>query len=331
MSHGQSFIQSSMRTLLVVFLLFGEALAFDSPEPVVGDIDLDSNPHAWLGFPPLTSPDQVLISRRQYLINWSASQRSPAWVSWKLNRRALGAVGRTNVFRLDHDLSEYLSDTPYKSVSPLEYRGTCIDRGHQVASADRTATVLDNEATFIMSNIMPQSAFLNRKSWVSFERFLRNLVVEQGKEIFILSGGSGRSLGQVGVNKNIHLHSSNFKIAVIKSPGPSVPLSEMRLLAVNMPNKTSKGTNPVSDNAQACDDSDRMMRLSENNRVPFWRPYVTTLEDIQGITGHDFSYLEGIPPMQDDEIGAAIQVQISKSFDQVNLLQIARNAIESIQ
>ncbi len=40
----------------------------------------------------------------------------------------------------------------------------------------------------------------------------------------------------------------------------------MRVLAVEFANKTSTGTNPVSDARQACFDSEHTLRLEETNR-----------------------------------------------------------------
>ena len=324
--------QTFLRPLLVVCLGVVSALASAGLPVVIGDVRLQDNKNIVLGFPAGGSPkNHVFISRRQYLINWSTTLRSPRWVSWTLNKRTLGDAARTNVFHLDEDLSTYLWDGNVLPVAPEEYRGSCVDRGHQVASGDRTASVPDNQATFIMSNIAPQSAYLNRKIWVSLERFLRTAVLEKGKEIYVISGVSGPSLGKIGLNTDISVQSRNYKVAVIKPAGNSnVPLEDMRLLVVEMPNMTSTGTNPVVDQEQACYDSEHMMRIGENNRVPYWYPYQRDLGEIELSSGLSFSHLYGIPLITEAEIGDINSEQLDRSFDSLSLLQIVRNAVQSI-
>jgi DNA/RNA endonuclease G (NUC1) len=245
-----------------------------------------------------------------------------------LNKRNLGDVARTNTFRLDHQLAGYLAGSDIGPVSPTEYQGSCLDRGHQVASADRTASEADNQATFMMSNVVPQSAHLNRKVWVSFERFLRNAVLEQGKEIQILSGTGGYILGKTGINFDILVHSRNYKIAVIKpATTAKVPQEDMRLIAVEMPNLTSAGTNPVSDQSQACFDSAHLGRLDPESRSPYWRDFVTDLSRIEDITGLDYSYLYEIPAMTDEEMEQMILDQYTHSIQKFNLQSVIRNTL----
>lgn len=330
MSYEPSFNQKAIKTLLVVSALFHGALASSAVTPAIGEIDVDSNRNAVLGYPINSPKKHVMISRRQYLINWSLVNRAPRWVSWSMNKRSLGSVERTNVFRVDHDLSEYLSDSDTTAVAATEFTGTCIDRGHMVPSADRTQNLNDNKATFIMSNILPQSAYLNRRTWVSLERFLRNEVTENNKEVYVVAGSSGGSTGKIGVNSDIAFPSKNFKVAVIKPVGEDVTWSDMRLLVVELPNVTSKGTDPLKDPGQACEDSRRTMRLAESNRQAFWRPYVKTKKAIETSAGLDLSYLDQVPVLTDDEIDEMIANQVSRSYDNFNLQQIVRNAVETI-
>lgn len=49
--------------------------------------------------------------------------------------------------------------------------GTTIswDRGHMAPSADRTQSLVANQATFRMSNIIPQASANNQGLWANFE------------------------------------------------------------------------------------------------------------------------------------------------------------------
>lgn len=75
-------------------------------------------------------------------------------------------------------------------VNHRDYSGSGYDRGHMTPSADRTATVADNEATFILSNILPQAPENNQGLWSDLEEVSRDLVRE-GNELYIIAGGHG--------------------------------------------------------------------------------------------------------------------------------------------
>jgi endonuclease G len=84
-----------------------------------------------------------------------------------------------------------LPATWYK-VRPNDYTGSGYDRGHIIApSADRTRNEADNSATFLMSNRMAQVPEINKGVWGDLEEYCRGLV-EQGKELYIPGGASGK-------------------------------------------------------------------------------------------------------------------------------------------
>jgi endonuclease G len=45
-----------------------------------------------------------------------------------------------------------------------------MDRGHMCPAADRSCSKEDMDATFLMSNMVPQSPNLNRGPWEKLER-----------------------------------------------------------------------------------------------------------------------------------------------------------------
>jgi DNA/RNA endonuclease G (NUC1) len=205
-----------------------------------------------------------------------------------------------------------------------------LDRGHQVASGDRTASLSDNQATFMMSNISPQSAYLNRRPWVSFERFLRNVVLEQKKEFYIYSGVTTESQGRVGVNRDIAVHARNFKIAVMKPAGNAhMNPSVMRLIIVEMPNVTSTGTSPIKDPEQACYDSQHTMNLELDNREAYWSPYLRTLDEVSESTGLDFEFLRNIPEISADELDEIIAENVQKGFQNSSIPKLIQGAVQS--
>lgn len=289
---------------------------------VIGDIALDRNRHVAMGVPNDSEDNGVVISRAQYVVNWNHDRRGVAWAAWDLNAKELGGVGRTNIFRMDHDLQDYLVELGKSGVKPDEYRNSCLDRGHQVPSGDRTALLADNQATFYMSNMSPQASYLNRITWGSLEKFLRVLVVEQGKDISVYSGTVFGGAGEIGPSGDIEVPTRNFKIAVIKPAGiRNVPIRDMRLLVVDFPNLTSKGTNPVTDREQACYDSQHTMQLEEENRTPYWRSNVSQLDKVEQASGIDFAFLRKIPPISRPELDELIGAQVKQVTPFGNVIQ----------
>jgi len=92
-------------------------------------------------------------------------------VSWHLGPADLGSAARQDDFRADTDLP-----SGWYQVKPSDYTGYGFDRGHNCPSADRTATLDDNSATFLMSNMMPQAPQNNQQTWGNLEDYYRKLV-----------------------------------------------------------------------------------------------------------------------------------------------------------
>lgn len=275
---------------------------------VVGDAPIEGNPQVVVGVPHSDTETSVTISRKQYVISWDYERRIPEWSAWILNKRLLGSVARSGDFRLDWDLDEALADEGRTSVGTNDYKGSCIDRGHQVASADRTATDNDNRSTFLMSNVMPQAAYMNRRTWVSLERFLRRQVLENDQHVQIYAGPiMGRRRPGIGPDKDILVPEWNYKIAVLMPASRDTPQrNQMRFFVANFPNVTSTGTNPVDDQEQACWDYNHTMVPDDSNHQAYWRGFVTGLKDVQAESGVSFDFLDGIHEMTADEVDQLI-------------------------
>jgi endonuclease G, mitochondrial len=133
----------------------------------------------------LRDKNNYLLEKPQYALSYNCQAGIPNWVSWQLERSWLGSLERSDDFRPDSDLP----DGCY-SVRPNDYRGSGYDRGHMIPSGDRTNSRIDNSATFLMTNIIPQSPANNREVWRELEEYCRDLVYG-GKELYIVAGGMG--------------------------------------------------------------------------------------------------------------------------------------------
>ena len=113
--------------------------------------------HITLGNPSnattnIENSDNYLMEKSQYVLSYNRNKGTANWVSWQLNKSWLGDVERQDDFRLDESLPE-----DWYHARPSNYRNSGYDRGHLIPSADRTANENDNSATFLMTNIIPQS------------------------------------------------------------------------------------------------------------------------------------------------------------------------------
>ncbi len=158
--------------------------------------------------------NNYLMEKPQYALSYNCSQGTPNWVSWQLNRTWLGKVDRQDDFRPDPDLPQRCY-----AVRPNDYRGSGYDRGHLTPSGDRTKTVADNSATFVMSNMQPQLPELNRETWRELEQYSRELV-RQGKELYVIAGGEG-SLKAIASGK-VTVPQYTWKVVVVLDEGAQV-------------------------------------------------------------------------------------------------------------
>lgn len=226
------------------------------------------SPHLLLGNPSRARtdvglPTNYLMLKPQFALSYNRDRGIPNWVSWQLNSSWLGVVDRQNNFRGDPDLPvEWLKIEPPDYFDGSKKPSRRYDRGHLVPSADRTRSALDNGATFVMTNVLPQTAANNRGPWQDLELYCRRLA-QQGRELYIVAGG----LGQQGrLNGKIVIPSSVWKVVlVLEQPGLGLAgvTEKTRVIAVNVPN-----THGVADQP--------------------WRRYRLSVDGLEQLTGYDF-------------------------------------------
>ena len=200
-----------------------------------------SSVHLTMGNPSNAgaSFSNLLLSKSQYAVSYNCYRGTPNWVSWQLNTSWLGSAPRQDDFRADTTLPSGC----YR-VTSSDYTGSGFDRGHMTPSADRTNTVTNNSATFLMTNIIPQSPDNNQGPWAVLESYSRDLV-NQGKELYIISGSYGTGgTGSNGTkttiaNGNVTVPARTWKVIVVlnsSNSGASSVTTNTRVIAVNMPN-----------------------------------------------------------------------------------------------
>ncbi|MBP7821431.1 MAG: DNA/RNA non-specific endonuclease [Saprospiraceae bacterium] len=214
----------------------------------------------------VVTPENYLIDLPQYALSYNESRGIPNWVSWHLNLDWLGTVDRQDDFRDYADLP-----VDFYKVKSTDYSGSGFDRGHNCPSGDRTNTIEDNSATFLMINMIPQAPDLNQETWRLLEEYCRKLVEQEGKELYIIMGNYGKGgTGNNGykttiANGKVTVPTNVWKVIVVLDEGDN-DLDRIntntRVIAVDIPNKNS-------------------VNLSS------WAQYRVSVDDIEQATGYN--------------------------------------------
>ncbi|MBD2297488.1 DNA/RNA non-specific endonuclease [Nostoc sp. FACHB-190] len=230
-----------------------------------------TNVHLTMGNPSSATnngivSNNLLLVKSQYATSHNCAKGIPNWVSWQLNSSWLGSAPRQDDFRADTTLPSGC----YR-VTTTSYTGSGFDRGHMAPSADRTNTIANNSATFLMTNIIPQAPDNNQGVWANLEDYSRSLVA-QGKELYIISGGYGTGgTGSNGSrttidNGRVTVPARTWKvIVVLDRPGLGVSgvTNATRVIAVDIPNV-------------------------QGVRNANWRSYRVSVDTLESRTGYDF-------------------------------------------
>jgi endonuclease G, mitochondrial len=222
-------------------------------------------------------PSNYLIQRPQYALSYWRDGGIPNWVSWHLSAQDHGSAPRTTSFYTDTSLP-----TGWYRVSTTNYTNTGFDRGHNCPSADRTLTAEDNKATFLMTNVFPQTPDNNQGPWADLEDYCRDLAV-QGYELYIICGGDD-SRGWIASGRvNVPAYTWKVIVALPEGTDDLARIStETRVIAVEMPNV-------------------------QGIRSDDWRWYRTTVDQIEYDTGYDL--LSNVAPEIQAVLEAGIDAQ----------------------
>jgi len=242
-----------------VFLLFA---LFSLGVPQVSWARVGMDYQMQLGNPTLATVDannhtHYLIQRAQYAMDYNDTTRQANWVSWSYTTGDTGSTSRQNSYREDTSLP-----VGFTRIGSATF-GTGLDRGHMCPSGDRTASVADNDATFFMSNMIPQTSQNNQGLWATFETYCRSLA-SGGSEVLITCGPG--DFGTTSISNGMKLPGSVWKVVVVAPSGTALATSKVttasRVIAIKTPNTASVGSN--------------------------WASYITTVEQIEADTGCKF-------------------------------------------
>jgi endonuclease G, mitochondrial len=205
-------------------------------------------------------PTNYLMTKAQYTLSYHRDNGIPNWTAWHLNSSWLGSTPRQDNFRSDTSLP-----SGWYRVGATSYSGSGYDRGHMCPSGDRTLTVADNSATFLMTNMIPQAPNNNQGPWAALEDYCRTLA-GQGYEMYIYSGGYG-SQGTIDAG-HVRVPARTWKIIVVLANGSgdlARVTTSTRVIAVDMTNVNAS-----------------------ISRTASWKTFRVSVDSIEGKTGYNF-------------------------------------------
>ena len=247
---------------------YGSDISFTTASALGGTLYGD-NSDLLLGNPSNASTvaaNNYLLYRPQYILSYNNSTKTPNWVSWHLYSGDIGSAPIQDDFRADATLPSswyHITETDY------QFSIFGFDMGQMCPPEERTATVADNSATFLMSNVIPLAPNLNQKTWANLEKYCRTLI-DGGNELYIISGIYGK--GGTGINGPFNALASGvvvpaniWKIIVVLPDGDhdlSRITTSTRVIAVMLPNINSINSN--------------------------WKLYLVSVASLERLTGYTF-------------------------------------------
>ncbi len=230
-----------------------------------------------------SSPNNYLLAKPQYTLSYNNAKGTANWVSWHLSTAWKGSAPRSTSF-----ITDALLPSGFTKVATSWYTNTGFDRGHLCPSEDRDGSTEDNQATFTMTNIIPQAPVCNQQTWKNLEDYSRTLM-SAGNELYIIAGplGTGGSGSSGGTTSTIHsgdvtVPSHVWKVIVVLPVGSSDVSrvsTSTRVIAVRMPNTQSVNAQP-------------------------WGNYRVSVDSLEAATGYNF--LSSVPASVQSTIEARV-------------------------
>jgi endonuclease G len=182
-------------------------------------------------FTPKSAGQCQIIRNIGYRLCYNEKHEQPAWVAYEITAGELvKRVGRTDNFRPDFSVitgSAQLSD----------YKGSGYDRGHLAPAADLAWSGQSMGASFLMSNMSPQSPSFNRGIWKQLEGLVREWTSENGVVHVVTGPVLEPGLSHIGSN-NVSVPNYYYKV-ILDYQEP-----EIKAIGFILPN--AKGTQPLS-------------------------------------------------------------------------------------
>jgi endonuclease G len=191
----------------------------------------------------------IILKRTEFIYSINKKTGFVDWVLYRVGKNDFGNAPRwSKSFYKDS-----LLDIKIKVPTNADYANSGYDKGHIVRSEERTASIEANRQTFVLTNVLPQTADLNRGPWLDMERWVEKACKDSTYEMWIISGPIFDSTFYI-LNSKYLIPKYYFKVILIKMPN-----NKFKKVGVIMPNVTGL-------------------------RSKKWQSFVVPVEDIEKIT-----------------------------------------------
>ena len=174
------------------------------------------------GLPKLVVGEEV-VYHSAYALVYSEPYEQAKWVAHIILPDVVrGNEGRSNDFRPDDKIktgSAVEADYFLKTILPdssIKYDPFGYDRGHLAPSADFRYSKKALSESYLYSNMSPQLAKLNRGRWAELEDVIRQYVIRNNTQVYVVSGGvlkPGLKKIERGINK-VSIPEQYYKVAL---------------------------------------------------------------------------------------------------------------------
>lgn len=206
---------------------------------------------------PSAAPDTISLDHSYFQIQYSKRHRLPALVQYVVTSDDLKGPGeRRDNFHKD----EKLIELGVEPVGADDYPGKLYDRGHMAPAADFNRSQAAMDATFVMSNMVPQKASLNRIAWSRLEAKVRTWIC--GEEKLTIFTGPVLSDKLPRLEKGISIPERFFKVIFDETP----PLKSIAFIY----SQSDKG-NPILDRRSTVEEVEKETGLKiqkEKSKYP---------------------------------------------------------------
>lgn len=233
------------------------------------------------GEPVTSSPVQKLVNAG-YTVGYSHKTRTALWVSYHLFEVGdVEGLVRNDAFAADSRVAN--------PVDNDDYEGSGYDRGHMAPSSPigKRYGQEAQDATFKMTNMVPQLPGLNQRGWESLERIISTDWAENFKKLWVITGpifqGDCKQL-----YSGVRVPSECYMVIVYHTPQDVV-----KALGVVMPQRRIN-QEPLSD-------------------------FVVSIDQIESLTGIDF--LTDLPDDIEDVVESQDATNADPSWDIDQLLK----------
>ena len=139
--------------------------------------------------------------QRNYTLLYDPEMYASYWVAYPLNKDHLSS-GRNDSWAFDPDVPEFLQTNLTNGAYGVNVVSTAYPneqyyaRGHQIPNADRNGIAEMQAQTYYMTNVTPQlQNGFNAHIWGDLEEAVRNLVKNNEKTVYVVTGAAFRKKG----------------------------------------------------------------------------------------------------------------------------------------